>query len=219
LHIVLTLLLILSLLAAVIAFTAMGYMQRRRRGRLSVAAHDMGMRFSAEDPFDTPARYADFALICSGHSQCAANFIHGPVDRYAVRSFDFRYEVGHGPRRCARQYSVIAVVFDKMLPELIMWSKSDVEAMPLAMTLPHGEVSGWNYRGEREMARLLAEAFADEADEGLGIEIRGQTAMFFMPARVNRTQFAQSMPNLALRAKSAIEDSLPTSDAGEKESG
>ena len=48
--------------AGILVLASMGFRQWRRRKALARAAHEMGMMFSAKDPFDLTRRYWFFVL-------------------------------------------------------------------------------------------------------------------------------------------------------------
>ncbi|MCK4601822.1 MAG: hypothetical protein KAU28_05115 [Phycisphaerae bacterium] len=175
--------LVAVIVAAVISFFVMGLMQHRRCRLLARSAHEMSMRFSRDDPFDVPYRYWGFALINSGHSPRANNVTYGRYEGWVMRAFDFRYEVGHGPRRSARNYNVIVAETELDMPAVLMWSDMDGEFAPLAARRPEGHKGGWSYRGSEAMAQMLAEACEDLAAEGLSMQTRGKVLMLHLPSR------------------------------------
>ena len=126
---------LLGLIVAIsmVVFAVLGAMQMRRTRRLTWEAHTRGLRFAAEDPFDVPRRYSDFALMHLGHSPRANNVVYGRIGRRAARAFDFRYEAGHGTRRTTRPYSVITVDAELPLPSAILWNEADLSAAPLVV--------------------------------------------------------------------------------------
>ena len=122
----LMILLMTLLVTAGLAMLAVASWRRgRRRARLAKLAADLGFRYSREDPFEIPRRYAEFVLVAAGHSPVVTNMISGHVEGMAVRAFDFQYEVGHGARRMARQYGAILLETGSPLPRLLMWHNGD----------------------------------------------------------------------------------------------
>ncbi len=158
--------------AAVIAFAVGGAMGVRRRNRLARAAHEAGLLFSADDPFDVPRRYADFALVGAGHGGRATNVTYGRLGGLPIRAFDFRYEIGHGTRRHTRHYAVVVVEADAPLPTFSLWSSRQADLAPLAVRQAEGSLNGWDYRGQGA-GRALANLSQDLARAATGIEAFG----------------------------------------------
>lgn len=144
---ILVVLLLAAPVAAVIVFAVGGVLQVRRRDRLARAAHEAGLLFSAQDPFDIARRYAGFALIGAGHSGRATNVTYGRLDGLPVRAFDFRYEIGHGTRRSARHYAVVVVESPHPLAPFLLWRAQDADMAPLAARAPSGRLGDWDCRG------------------------------------------------------------------------
>ncbi len=170
--------LIALLIAAVLAAALVGLRQSARSRGMARLAHRHQLRFSGSDPFDVPRRYADFGLMRSGHSPRAYNVVHGRSDRLGLRSFDFRYEVGHGTHRLTRQYHCVVLELPHDLPPALLWHESDPEGAPLEARQIDGTVGPWTYRGSDEVARALAEACAELADLQASIETNGSVALF-----------------------------------------
>jgi hypothetical protein len=161
--------------AAVIAFAVGGAIQARRRNRLARAAHEAGLLFSADDPFDVPRRYGDFALIGAGHGGRATNVTYGRLGGLPIRAFDFRYEIGHGTRRHTRHYAVVVVETGAPLPKFSLWSSREDDLAPLAVRQAEGSLGGWDYRGEGA-SRVLASLSGGLARAATGIEAVGRSA-------------------------------------------
>ncbi len=200
------------LMTAVISFVAMGLATVRRTRRLGRKAHERGMRFFPDDPFDAPRRYGEFAVISGGHSPRANNVTDGRVDGRSLRAFDFRCELGHGTRRTTRHYSVVVAEADRAAPYLLMWHDADAELAPLAARDCRWHVGAWRYRGPAALAAALAEACADLADTGGSIETRGTTLMVAAPARRGAPDHAVPLPcvEAALRLLRAAPAEEPT---------
>ncbi len=199
-----TVLLLTVLGAAVMYFVAMALVQLHRTRALAAEASRRQMHFDADDPFDIPRRYSDFALMSSGHSPQATNVTYGHIDARLVRGFDFRYEVAHGTRRMTRHYGVIVAELKAPLGSLIMWNDQDIETAPLALQQADGRAGRWIYKGETELPQVAADCFASLAGEGLGLEIRGSTLMAFMPARRRHGDYARQLTDV-LRSVNAID--------------
>ena len=145
---VLVALLLAAPVAAAVAFAIGGWLQGRRRDRLARAAHEAGLLFSGEDPFDVSRRYADSALLGAGHAGRATNVTYGRVGGLPVRAFDFRYEIGHGTRRQARHYAVVAVEALGPVAPLLLWRWRDADLAPLAVRQATQRLGEWDARGE-----------------------------------------------------------------------
>lgn len=207
LHVVFMVLLIGVLIATVVSFAVMGLLQIYRTRALSREAHGLGMQFSPDDPFDVPRRYADFALVQSGHSPRADNVTHGRMEGRHVRAFDFRYEVGHGPRRVSRHYKVAVVEAKRELPDVLMWNDQDAESVPFQVRNSDAHLAGWAYCGNGELAAALKDACGDLADEGTSLQTCGSTLMVFARAGRHGGGYAKRLGE-AIRAIQAI-DPLP----------
>ena len=172
-----------AIAAASISFVVMGLAQLRRTRALARRAHGTGLKFSGDDPFDMPRRYADFSLIALGHSPQAHNVSYGRLAGWLIRTFDFHYEVGHGPRRITRRYSVVTAETDLDLPAVTMWNNSDAEYAPLAIRYSGNHVACWTFLGDEQVARAIAHVGWPLAESGLSAETCGNVMMFCIPAR------------------------------------
>ena len=190
-HLGLVALLVVVLIAAVVSFAVMGIMQQRRGKTLARKAHAMGMRFSGDDPFEVPRRYATCALMTSGHSPRAHNVTYGRIEGILVRAFDFRYELGHGPRRISKHYSVIVAETEQDMPPVLMWNDRDAQLAPLTARQADGHVGSWVFRGSQQLATMLADAFGQTlADEAASIQVSGTICMVCLPVRQRRQDYA-----------------------------
>lgn len=169
--------LIVALIAAVIFFVMMGISHEKRTRKLSAMAFVRSARFSREDPFDIPQRYRDFVLISCGHSPRAFNVTYGQVDRWTLRSFDFRYEVGHGTRRMSRLYSVVVIDTQMQLPNVMMWNDSDSDNAPLEIRQVDGHIGRWSYAGDAEFAAELCNFAQKDGFENLSLQIYNDTLL------------------------------------------
>ncbi|MCL2700676.1 MAG: hypothetical protein FWE88_03155 [Phycisphaerae bacterium] len=193
------LLLVLSLAAAGLAVLTVVSLRQRRRMRLARVASDLGFRYSREDLFNVPVRYAEFALVTSGHCLLASNVISGHLEGLAVRAFDFQYEVGHGTRRMTRQYGVVVVEMPSPLPRLLMWHNGDFTPIPARQaTQTRGP---WSFLGNAE----LADGFIAAGDEwfahGGCVEIRRHAILLATPAPTGRDALVTSLPNIVHTVK------------------
>jgi len=199
-----TAILIGVLVATVITFAVMRLRQLLRTRSLSRSAQELGMRFSAEDPFDVPRRYADFALMDNGHGPHADNVTYGRLKGRRVRAFDFRYELGHGPRRVTRQYSVIVVETDRSLGRVLMWNDHDAEFAPLSARSSDGRQGCWAYRGSAVLARRIAGALEGTGQTNMSMQSCGSVLMFFTSARGPETDQADRLMRV-IRVVDAVE--------------
>jgi len=170
------------LVAAVGTFVVVGLAKVRRTRRLAGAAHRQGRRFFRDDPYDVPRRYGDFALISSGHSPRANNVTDGRLGGLAVRTFDFRCELGHGTRRTTRHYNIMTADVQGPAEGVLMWPDSDADIAPLAARDNDGRVAGWSFSGSRRLAGALAGAWAGGPGEEPCMEVRGSVLMVAAPA-------------------------------------
>jgi len=181
------------LAAAVVSCAVMGLLQIRRTRVLAREANKLGMRFSRDDPFDVSRRYANFALMSSGHSLRASNVIYGRLSRRPVRAFDFRYEVGHGTRRVTRRYSVVVMETDRQLPRLLMWHDRDAGDAPLEARQGDGHLACWTYRGSDDLAASARDACLALADDAVSIETSGTSLMAFSSAGSRGRGYAERL--------------------------
>lgn len=178
---IVTYLLLAVLAASVVTFTVLGIAMRRGARRLETFALENGMRFSAADLFDVTRRYRKFTLVAGGHSAYAHNVTHGWLAGWPVRAFDFRYEVGHGPRRQTRRYGVVAIETDLELPDAVLWNEADVASAPLTALLGEGTVACWSYRGDDHLARVMGDAAVSLAGLRSSLEARDGVVMIAKP--------------------------------------
>jgi len=212
---VLMLLLICILLASVVSFAVMGWLQKRRSNALEARACEMNMRFSAEDPFDVPQRYAPFTVIGSGHSARASNVTYGRIDGWAVRAFDFRYEVGHGTRRETRRYGIVLVETDHPFPNLLMWHDRDAQWAPLPAQRLGGRIAPWSFRGDEGLAAALAGFCREIAERGVSVQVRQSVLMFSQPVRDRKVPYLRllgQVGRLIARLKDDPLGSAPATD-------
>lgn len=169
---ILVVLLLAAPVAAAVGFAIGGFLQVRRRDRLARAAHEAGLLFSAEDPFDVTRRYARFAIIGGGHGGRATHMTYGRLGGLPVRAFDFRYEIGHGTRRQGRHYAVVAVEALGPVAPLLLWRCGDLDLAPLAARQATERLGQWDCRG-RGAAQAVAKLPEALARGATGIEVLG----------------------------------------------
>jgi len=186
------------LAVAVVSFVAGGLLQRRRRARLARAAHETGMLFSADDPFDMPRRYAQFSLMTGGHGARARNVTYGRLAGLAVRAFDFRCELGHGPRRLTRVYGVFVMETAADLPALSMWNQRGEEYSPLPTGQGQWRLGDWSCRGNRRVCEIAAAS--EVGRTAIGIETSGAVLLVCSPAG-RSIAYVSSLPAAAELAR------------------
>ncbi|MCK4624807.1 MAG: BatA domain-containing protein [Phycisphaerae bacterium] len=184
------LILILALGVGIVVLIWMGWSRRRRLNMLSRKAGEMGMRFSANDPFDMARRHSGFILASAGHSGRAENIIHGRYDGWHLRAFDYYFEVGHGSRRLSRRYSVIAADTDLDLGDVLMWSDDDTDNVPLIARTPTGRIGQWMVISGMEFAETVADAFSDYHDQPVDLQINNRSVIICSPVRWKPAQLA-----------------------------
>ena len=190
-------LLVAVLVAASVSFAVMGLGKVFRRRRLACNAHQCGLRFFPDDPYDVPRRYADFAVISSGHSPCANNVTAGGIAGRTLRAFDFRCELGHGTRRLTRRYSVAIAETRQSQPSLLMWHSGDGELAPLAARDVQGQVGQWSFRGSREQAEAVEAACRNFSQAEPSVEIRGSVVLIAVPVRRAIRQYALALDEIS----------------------
>lgn len=188
--------LLVLLSASMVSFVVMGVLQMRRTRALAGEAHRSRLRFSADDPFDVPLRYAGLALVRCGHSPRASNVTYGRVAGCPIRAFDFRYEVGHGMRRSARHYSVIVIETGLSLPGVTMWHEQDAQAAPLAVRVASTRLGCWFCLGSEALAAALGGACEPMAPDGVSVQTHGSVLMLCMPVRRRRQHYTDYLENV-----------------------
>lgn len=187
------LILIVALGAGMVVLAWMGCSRRRRLTALARTAHEMGMRFSPDDPFDLTRHYSGLILASAGHSGRAENVIFGRYDGWALRAFDYYFEVGHGTRRLSRRYGIIAADTDLDLPDVLMWSGDDSEHIPLAVSSPLGRSGRWLIITGMAFAPTLAEAFSNYPDRPIDLQIDNGSVMICSPVRWKPAELASQL--------------------------
>ncbi|HPS52409.1 MAG TPA: hypothetical protein PLK08_02550, partial [Phycisphaerae bacterium] len=152
-HIIFGLILIAFFIAALCVFGAHGWQMVRRERMLAGQANDAGLKFSREDPFEIPLKYAAFSLMRCGHGQIAYNVAYGRLDSFDVQALDFSYEIGDGFERSTHRYGVIIFAVP-VCGHMLMWPQcKTVHNMPLLTADNIVEVVGpWQYCGSGSLA-------------------------------------------------------------------
>jgi len=195
-------LLMAVVLASVVAMVVTSLRQYRRRMRLGQLASQHGLRFSVDDPFDVPRRYADFALIASGHSPAASNFIFGHIEGLPVREFDFQYEVGHGTRRLTRRYGVILLEMPSDPGSLLMWHEDD--SPPVSAGQACQQFGPWSFCGARTLAEAVAATGQDLFDKGGCVEVRRSVMLLAVPAPLGPRKCPTQLASIATAIRKLI---------------
>ena len=176
--------LLLAILAGGAVMAVRAWRGRCRRTELARLAGDLGFRYSREDPFDIPGRYASFALLASGHSPAAVNVISGHLEGLSVRAFDFQYEAGHGTRRMTRRYGVVLLETDLPQPRLLMWHNGDFAPVPARLaTRTQGP---WSLLGDVALTDAFLSACASWFPHGGCVEINGPAVLLAAPGLTGR---------------------------------
>ena len=192
------LILVVALIAAVISFLVMGILHEKRTRKISAMAFACSFRFSREDPFDIPQRYRDFVLISCGHSPRAFNVTYGQVDSWTLRSFDFRYEVGHGTRRMSRLYSVVVIDTQLKLPDVMMWNYSDSDNAPLEIMQVDGHIGRWSFTGNAKFTGQLCDFAQKEGFENISLQICNNTLLLSQAAGDKSARSDTLNPDIAV---------------------
>jgi hypothetical protein len=111
-------------LALAILLGVYGYLQEKKRQEaLTRLAAELGFRFDPKDPFAIARNYERFRWIDQGHKRRAYNVLHGRIDDYEVKAFDYVYHTTQTTRdskgrTTTREVShyFSAVIFDGSTP-------------------------------------------------------------------------------------------------------
>lgn len=186
-HIIFGLILVVFFIAALCVFGVHGWRRVRRERMLAAQAAEMGLKFSREDPFELPMKYAAFSLMNCGHGQNAYNVAHGRAGSLDVQAFDFSYEAGHGFERSTRRYGIIvfAVQSDE---NVAMWPQHIPGNMPFITGDVTGTVGPWCYCGSQRLAENIHAADSNEGLEKAGacVELKDNVMMISIPYRDER---------------------------------
>jgi len=195
-------LLMAVVLAGVAAMVVTSLRQHGRRMRLGQLASQHGLRFSVDDPFDVPRRYADFALVASGHSTAASNVIFGHVEGMPVREFDFQYEVGHGTRRLTRRYGVILLEMPSDPGSLLMWHEED--SPPVSAGQARQQFGPWIFCGPRTLVEAVAGIGQDLFAKGGCVEVRRSVMLIAVPAPIGPRQCPAQLASIATAVRKLL---------------
>ncbi len=195
------------LVIAVMIFTAVGFRQWRRRARVARKSGELGLRFSVDDPFDIPRRYAELALMGSGHSLTAENVTYGYMENRPVRAFDLHYEIGHGTRRLMRRYGCVLLEMPRPLPELLVWRPSREWTLPMDCD---ERIGPWSYIGPRDLALAALDAGLADAPDGGCFQVRASVVLIGVPRERFSADYFGHLPTLRKVAQ-ALEELCPAS--------
>ena len=177
----LTMLLAAILMGALAWFAVLGIAHHRRTNRLAVNAHRAGLQFSMGDPFGVPLRYADFALVASGHSSRASSVTFGRLGQSAIRSFDLHYELGHGTQRATRHLRGVAIETPYDLPPLQLWHDSFPGPLPLSAASSATADGPWRHAGLPEFATAVLAVLPGIGAPVYTCQAQGGTILLFLP--------------------------------------
>jgi len=180
-HLLIDLLLIAALVGSAGVLAALLAAGRRRSGRRSRQSHELAMGFAAEDPFDLPRRYGQFALLGRGHGLRAHDVTYGRYGGRRARCFEVRLEQGHGPHRLIRRASAVAVETDHDLGVVLLWHDRDAEGRELFLPPAAGQVGPWRCCGPAQAVEALAGACGLSQGAGASIEVRGGVLLLWVP--------------------------------------
>ena len=171
-----------SLLAGVVLyFVILGFRQTRRARQLVGRALALGFRFDRKDLLDLPGRLGDFVLFGIGHSPRVRNVTTGCVGGWAMRTFDFHFECGHGTARESRSYVVAAFETEREIGQFVLWSEEDAGDSPVAAQVGARMVECWSCLGGGPLADALAGELDDFGRGGGSIEARRQVLVLACP--------------------------------------
>jgi hypothetical protein len=139
--------------------TALGLGQRRHRGQLARLAEQLGLRLSARDFMNLPARYARCLLMQAGHNGYAQNVVFGRLKNNFLRAFDYRFEVGHGPHRQSCRLTVVAAETQRQRPAAAVWREIPAAAALLCMDGLAAGPDGSRWVGDEACAHELTAAW------------------------------------------------------------
>ena len=189
------------------ALAPLGWVQYRRRRLLGRLAARLGLRFSADDPFELVRRYGAFVLATAGHSPRSENVIYGRYGSWQVRVFDYCFEVGHGPVRVVRHYSVLAAETDLALPAALLWHTDDAANAPLSVPGTSGREGPWLVCQGAEVAGRLSAAFAEFAAVSADIQTEAGAVLVASPVRWPAKQYGPWLDKFVLALDHLRQDS------------
>ncbi|NOZ20938.1 MAG: hypothetical protein GXP25_07585 [Planctomycetes bacterium] len=97
---------------ALVIVVAVILYEKKRRERLGEIAMQMGLEFSAADPFNIPVSYAAFHRLNTGHSRKAKNVMHGELGGVPLKIFDYKYVTGGGKNSSTHNLSIVLADMD-----------------------------------------------------------------------------------------------------------
>ncbi len=204
-----------AFLAAVAYFLRMGLRQVRRTRLLARNAAALGLRFSAQDPFDIPVRYANLAPVASGHSARAINVTYGRLGGWPIKAFDFYYELGHGTRRVSCHCVMALAEAASPMPFALMWHDNNAEWAPLPARRIESRMSPWACSGDKALIELMASICRPFAADGLSIQSCERVLMLCGPGGGNE-DYSRQMDLIVRLLRALRENRLakPPADAG-----
>jgi len=187
------LLLIAILGVATLTLAGMALSQWRRRVAWRRAAGECDLKFSLQDIFDLPRRYAGLSLMQAGHSAYADNLIYGRLDEWFLRAFDYRFEAGHGPQRVTRRYCVVAAETQLSLAGASAWRDVELDSPAALLSMGPSPAAGWHAAGDAGVAAALAACWPAEGAKAIWIQANEGVVLFATPGRLDRGRLVRQL--------------------------
>jgi hypothetical protein len=184
------------LLLAAALLTAVGLSQRRRGRQLAVLAEKLGLRLSAADFMNLPARYARCLLMQAGHSAYARNIVFGRLEGCFLRVFDLHFEVGHATQRQVCRLTVAAGETQRPRPSVAIWRKAPAAAALVCMGKVASGADGWSWVGDDSVCHELAAAWRGDV-EPLTLLTAGRVVLAACSERLEGPALAQLLRQTA----------------------
>jgi hypothetical protein len=111
--------------AGIVGLIIYGIMKaRERREALARLAAQWGLQYYPDDPFDLPARYAQFDLFDTGHSRSASNVMAGRIDGRDALLCDYQYTTGSGKNQTTHCFQAVLLTLPILAARLHMRRES-----------------------------------------------------------------------------------------------
>jgi hypothetical protein len=111
--------------AGIVGLIIYGIMKaRERREALARLAAQWGLQYYPDDPFDLPARYAQFDLFDTGHSRSASNVMAGRIDGRDALLCDYQYTTGSGKNQTTHCFQAVLLAMPILAARLHMRRES-----------------------------------------------------------------------------------------------
>lgn len=156
-----------------------GLRQWARRRHLGRFAHECGLKFSWRDPFGLIQGYGACRLMQAGHSAHVDGVLFGRFGDWNVRMFDLGFEVGHGPNRSVRRYTMIAAELPHPVATSLVWRDGGDElSVALPTPAPRPIDQRWTFTDDATIAGAVRDAWGAEASESIGVETAERLVLF-----------------------------------------